>query len=127
MLVRVGQAAKIRLAAMTSRVIESLLSSLNTRSSRTMKLAQRWNQPKRRVILSLAVGHFNHTARLAPGDFYYDAFRNPGDGRRVLEYIDVGHSSRVDGSAGRGALSLFKLGLTKLCFVSRRKSMQETP
>jgi uncharacterized damage-inducible protein DinB len=34
---------------------------------------------------------------------------------------------RFDGSASRGALSFFKLALTKQCFVKGGKSMQETP
>src|SRR5689334_7860797 len=103
MLVRVGQPAKTNVAAMTSRAIESLLSSLTTPTSQTIKFE----------VLSGILSE-------PPLASSYDAFWNLVAGR----YFPVVYfSSRIaTNSQSKGAPlvalpSYFKAGLTKQCFV----------
>jgi hypothetical protein len=89
MLVRVGQPAKTNVAAMSSRAIESLLSSLTTPTSRTIK----FEVPS--GILSEP-----------PPASSYDAFWNPVAGRYfpvVYFRSRIAHEFAVKGSAAGGA------------------------
>src|SRR5206468_6609776 len=121
MLVRVGHAARIKLPATTSRVSESLPASLFTRSSERQDLRPHNLNPntesaQMRLILIPANKALqpNRPALEVPT---YDAGANFNDGCRLPEYIAAGRISSLTGAPVVGAPSLFKLALTKQCFV----------